>query len=189
MATFHIPISCPDTTGSVGFKVMYRLMGAPAWTSYMIPVPPTSGSTAVISGDNYRIYEFQIQNINGADNPISPVTQDLAWYLGPQPVTITPTSISVGYQFNNLSVDVDSYTVQLTTLDAPGTILATHVLSAGVFPNTISDSFTSLLPLTSYRLVITPVANQFSQPFVYTFTTPPGGGCPNVPTVTASITD
>lgn len=167
-------------------------MGDSAWTAYMIPVPPTSGTTAVVPqsghGLDYRIYEFQVQNINNNDNPLSPITQDLGWNAGPQPVIITPTSIAVGYSFDNLSVDVDSYTVQLTTAANPGTIIGTHVLPAGTFPNTISDTFTGLLPITDYRLVISPVANQFTQPFVYTFTTPEGGGCPNVPTVTSSIT-
>ncbi len=188
MATFHIPITCPDTTGSIGFKVKYRLFGDPTWTAYMIPVPPTSGTTAVVHGSDYRIYEFQVQNINNADNPLSPITQDLGWNNGPQPVTITPTSTGVGYLFDNLSVDVDNYNVQLTTAADPSTILGTHILPAGSFPNTISDTFTGLLSTTAYRLVITPVANQFSQSFVYTFTTSASGECPNVPTVTASIT-
>jgi hypothetical protein len=189
MATFHIPITCPDTTGSVGFKVKYRHLGDSMWNAYMIPVPPTSGTTAVIGPlDNYRIYEFQIQNINNNDNPLTPVTQDLGWYLGPQPVTISPTSSAVGYSFNNLSVDVDNYNVQLTTVADPGTILGTHIIPAGVFPNVLTDTFTGLIALTAYRLVITPVANQFSQPFVYTFTTSAAGECPNVPSVTASLT-
>jgi hypothetical protein len=158
----------------------------------MIPVPPTSGTTATVpqfgEGLNYRIYEFQVQNINNADNPVSPITQDLGWYLGPDPVVITPTSTGVGYQFDNLSVDVDSYTVQLTTAADPGTILGTHILPAGTFPNVITDTFSGLSPSTAYRLIITPVANQFSQPFVHEFITPAGGACPNVPSVTASLT-
>ncbi len=189
MATFHIPISAPDTTGSIGFKVKYRLMGDTAWTSYMIPVPPTSGTTAVIGPlDNYRIYDFQVQNINEADNPVSPITQDIGFFEGPDPVTITPTSTTVGYQFDNLSVDIDSYTVQLTTFADPGTILATHILPAGAFPNTLIDTFTSLSPLTAYRLVIMPVANQFTDTFVHLFTTTAEGACADVPEVTASLT-
>lgn len=188
MATFHIPITVADPTGSIGFKVKYRLMGDSTWTAYMIPVPPTSGTTAVIHGSDYRVYEFQVQNINNADNPSSPIVQNLGWNAGPNPVTITPTSTGVGYQFANLSVDVDSYTVQLTTFEDPGTIIGTHILPAGVYPNNISDAFSGLIALTAYRLVISPVANQFTQPFVYQFTTLGEGECPNIPTVTVSLT-
>ena len=188
MATFHIPISCPNTSGSSNFKVKYRLAdGDGTWMSYLITVPPTSGTTAVIGPllDN-RIYDFQIQNLNGAANDLSLIAQNIG-ITDPNP-GLSPTATTVGYSFANLSQDIDSYTVQLTTLDNPGVILATHVLSAGAFPGTISDAFTALTGNTSYRLVITPVANQFNTTFVHVFVTNASGRCPDVPSVTVTLT-
>lgn len=193
MATFKIAISgSSNVTGSTNFKVKYRLAGTDVWSSFLIPVPDTSGTTAVIPQDSpthvlldNRIYEFQLQNLNGADNPLSLIMQDMG-ITDPTPV-FSPTSSSVGYSFSNLSPDIDSYTVQLTTVADPGTILQTHTISAGVYPNTLTDSFTGLSPLVAYRIVISPVANQFTSSFVHNFTTLGSGGCANVSGVTVSI--
>lgn len=188
MATFHIPIACPVTTGSTSFKVKYRLAGDPTWTSYLIAVPPTSGTTAVIGPllDN-RIYDFQVQNLNGAGNDLSLILQDIG-ITDPNPA-LSPTSDALGYTIDNLSQDIDSYTVQLTTVDNPGIILGTHILPAGAYPGTISDGFTGLTPSTAYRLVVTPVANQFSSAFVHIFATESGAvTCPDVLDLEASLT-
>jgi hypothetical protein len=191
MATFHIPITCDNIVGSTNFKVKYRLMGDPIWTSYLIAsatevtimIPADSPANVLL--DN-RIYDFQVQNLNGADNALSLISESIG-FTAPG-LLISPTSETVGYSFENLSVDIDSYTVQITTADAPGVILQTHILTPTTFPEALSDTFTGLLSLTAYRLIITPVANQFSQPFVYTFATEQGINCPAVPSVTASLT-
>lgn len=188
MATFNIDISGSSIiVGSTNFKVKYRLeSGDPTWLSYLIPVPPTSGTTAVIHGLDNRIYDFQIQNLNGADNPLSLITSDCG--ITAPDLAISPTSNSVGYNFSNLSQDMTSYTVQLTTQVDPGTILGTHTLPAGSFPSQVIDSFTGLSPLTGYRFVISPVANSFSEFFTYNFTTLASGICPDPLQVTATLT-
>lgn len=190
MATFEIGISGNiDVTGSTNFKVKYRLAGDSIWSSYLIPVPPTSGTTAWVPqfghGLDNRIYEFQIQNLNGADNPLSLIWKDCG-ITDPNP-DISPVSDGVGYSFDNLSEDIDSYNVQLTTVDNPGVVIAIHTLPAGAYPGTISDSFTGLDPLTLYRLVITPVADTFSSTFVHIFRTTDAGTCPDPIAVTASL--
>lgn len=187
MATFHIPITCSNPSGSTGFRVRFRLNGDPTWTVFSIaPPPPTSGTTATTPQllDN-RIYNFQVQNINGVDNPLSTIVNDIG-ITDPDPV-ISPASNSVGYVFDNLSVDMTSYTVQLTTAADPGTIIETHVLAVGIFPDTIEDSFSGLDPLTEYRLVIMPVAGPFTATFVHNFVTLVEGGCPDVIGVTAEL--
>lgn len=186
MATAHIGIRPDSVIGSTNFKVRYRLMGDTVWASYLIPVPPTSGTTATIHDllDN-RIYDIQIQNINGADNPLSTITQGIG-FSEPN-VTISPTSNSVGYSFPNLSQDIDSYLVQLTTFEDPATIIASTTIAAGIYPNTLSSTFSGLEQLTSYRLVITPTANQFSEPFVYIFATESLTLCPDVSNLTATF--
>jgi hypothetical protein len=168
MATFNIQISCSNVTGSTNFKVKYRLMGDNIWTSFLIA--PSSGTTVTTPQLlNNRIYEFQIQNLNSADNALSTISQQIG--ITDPGAVLSPTSTSVGYSFANLSQDMDSYTVQLATVADPGTIIATHILPAGAYPGTLSDVFTGLMPFTQYRMTITPVANQFSAPFLYVFTT------------------
>jgi hypothetical protein len=191
MATFDIPVTCDNTTGSTNFKVKYRLMGDSIWTSYLIA--PSSGTTITIPEDspvtvllNNRIYDFQIQNLNGADNPLSTIAQSIGFY-GLE-VILSPTSTTIGYSFSNLSVDIDSYTVQLATAAAPTTIVGTTVLTPTSFPQTLSSTFTGLLTTTNYILTVTPVANQFSQPFVFTFTTTGTGGCSPATNVIATLT-
>jgi len=191
MATFDIPVTCSNITGSTNFKVKYRLMGDSVWTSFLIP--PTSGSVITIPQNspvsvlpNNRIYDFQIQNLNGADNPLSLISQSIG-ITDPNPL-ISPTATAAGYSFNNLSVDIDSYTIDLTTVAEPGTVIQTNILTPTTFPETLSDTFISLLPLTGYRLIITPVANQFSASFVHSFNTGTSSGCPEVTNVTATLT-
>ena len=191
MATFHLPITCANIAGSTNFKVKYRLMGDSVWTSYLIA--PATDVTILIPSDsptsvllNNRIYDFQVQNLNGADNPLSLISQNIV-FTAPV-LTISPTATTVGYSFNNLSVDIDSYTVQLTTVLNPGTIIESHSLVPTTFPETISDTFTGLTSLTGYRLIVTPVANTFSESFIYTFTTVAIDSCPSVLSATATLT-
>jgi hypothetical protein len=191
MATFDIPVTCSNITGSTNFKVKYRLMGDSVWTSFLIP--PTSGSVITIPQNspvsvlpNNRIYDFQIQNLNGADNPLSLISQSIG-ITDPNPL-ISPTATTAGYSFNNLSVDIDSYTIDITTVAEPGTVIQTNILTPTTFPETLSDTFINLLPLTGYRLIITPVANQFSTPFVHLFDTGTSSNCPEVTNVIATLT-
>lgn len=183
MATFHIPITCSNISGSTNFKIKYRLQGDSIWTSYLIS--PSGSTTVTVPTDSpthvlldNRIYDFQVQNINGADNPLSVISQSIG--ITEPDLSISPTSAAVGYSFPNLSQDIDSYTVQITTVDNPGSIIAAHVLSAGSYPNTVSDTFTGLDQLTAYRLLVSPVANQFTSTFIYYFSTTDGTSCPDV---------
>ena len=168
----------------------YRLKGDSIWTSFLIDPPPTSGTTATVPEDSpanvlldNRIYDFQIQNINGVDNPVSIIKQDIG-ITDPSPA-IFPTSDSVGYSFPNLSEDIDQYTATIATAAEPGTVIDTHILSPA---NTVTDQFTGLSSLTAYILSITPVASQFSKTFTYLFNTTAGSTCPDVADLTASLT-
>ena len=183
MATFHIPITCLDTTGATNFKVSYRHAGTSVWTSYLIPA--SSGTTTSFTGTNNWIYDIQVQNLNGTDNALSAISQAIG--ITAPDLTINPTDITVAYSFDNLSDDMDTYTVTIATTAEPGVILATHILSAGVYPNTITDSFTDLLSFTSYVLNVTPAANEFTDTFSYTFNTTEGVTCVAPLDATATI--
>lgn len=183
MATFHIPITCTDTTGSTNFKVLYRHAGTVPWTSYLIPA--ASGTTTSFTGADNWIYDIQVQNINGVDNPLSAISQSIG-ITAPSP-TISPSSVEVDYSFANLSEDIDTYTVTIAPAVSPGSIIATHVLSAGTYPNTITDTFTGLSAYTSYILSITPGANQFTSTFIYTFNTAESVACAAPSEATATL--
>ncbi len=163
MATFHINWHTDNTTGTVNYKLRYRLSGDPTWTSQLLAA---SGTTATLVVSNNRIYDVQVQNINNNDNPFSVISQAIG-FSDPNPV-FSPTNTSVGYSFSNLSVDIDSYTTTIALFSSPGVIIATHILSP---TNIVTDTFTGLTPLTQYSVTIKPAANQFFDTFTYTFTT------------------
>jgi hypothetical protein len=190
MATFNIPIVCPDRTGTTNFRVRYRLSGDVTWTAFLIDndatdvtIPQDSPTTVL---ENNRIYDFQVQNINGADNPLSLILPGIG--ITDPGVVFSPTNTSVGFEFPNLSVDIDSYLITLSTVEDPSTIINTQTLFTGnVYPLTMSSIFSSLDPLTAYRFVISPAANQFTESFVYTFITEATEQYPNVISVTATL--
>lgn len=193
MATFHIPVTCENiiSPASTNFRIRYRLMGDVAWTSFL--VAPTSATTITIPQDSpttvlddNRIYDFQVQNINGADNPLSLISQSIG-FTAPE-VTFTPTDTTVGVSFPNLSVDIDSYTLQVTTVADPGTIIFTTPLPTGnVYPQTMTTLIEFLDPASTYRVILNPVANQFTAQFVYAVTTLVDNPYPNVTSLTATL--
>lgn len=191
MATFHIPVTCDNTLGSTNIRVRYRLATEALWTTFLIP--PSSATTVTIPQDsptsvldNNRIYDFQFQNLNGADNPLSIVVQSIG--ITDPDVAFSPTNTSVGFEFENLSEDIDSYLIILTTATDPSTVIVSQTIPTGnVYPQTISGTFSSLDPVTTYRFVISPAANQFSESFVHTFTTEATEQYPNVISVTATL--
>jgi hypothetical protein len=184
MATFTIPIVCANTTGSTNFRVRYRLAGDPAWTSFLIPA--SNDTSAVVSQvlDN-RLYEFQVQNINNADNPISLTLQSIG--ITDVDITISPTATTVGYSFPNLSQDITTYTVSIAEADTPGTLIDTHILPAGVYPNTVSDTFTGLATSTRYILIILIASGENTATYNHYFTTDDTSGCGAPTNVTATL--
>jgi len=116
------------------------------------------------------------------DNPISRISQNIG-FTDPTPL-ISPTNISVGYTFNNLSADIDYYGTSVAAYDSPGIPLASHTLDPD---DIVTDTFTGLTPTTQYILSITPVANQFSQTFTYTFTTEELASCADPQDTIATI--
>jgi hypothetical protein len=183
MATFHIPITCANTTGATNFKVSYRHAGTSVWTSYLIPA--ASGTTTSFTGVNNWIYDIQVQNLNGTDNAVSAISQSIG--ITAPGLTISPTDTTVAYSFDNLSEDMDTYTVTIAPAATPGTILATHILPAGAYPGTLTDTFTGLSAYTSYVISVTPDANQFTSTFTYTFNTTEGVLCAPPLAATASF--
>jgi len=183
MANFVLSFDVNNKAGTNSYKIRYKLYQDSVWTSLQI-----SGSTSTYGGfvglDN-RIYDFQVQNLNNNDNPLSVIIQGCN--ITSPTVTTAPTNTTVGYSFTNLSVDMDSYTVQLTTVNDPGTIIATHTLPAGTYPDIITDSFTGLQPATAYRLLVSPVANQFTKQFIFTFVTATIAQCPDVTGVSVTL--
>lgn len=184
MATGNLQIQVENTTGATNFKIKYRLMGDSMWTIFTIPAAEITGTTIPNLLPN-RIYQAQVQNLNEADNPLSLISQAIG-FTDPNPV-ISPTADQVGYTFSNLSEDINSYLAQLTTADDPATIIGSHSLPSGTYPNTITDAFTDLQPITSYRLVIAPVAGTATQPFVHMFSTSASNQCPDPVSITATI--
>jgi hypothetical protein len=193
MATFDLPITCDNivSPASTNFRIRYRLIGDATWTSFLVSpstsitvtIPQDSPTTVL---DNNRIYDFQVQNINGEDNPLSLITQSIG-FTEPE-VTFSPTDTTVGVSFPNLSVDIDSYTLQVTTAIDPGTVIFTTPLPTGnVYPLTMETVIPFLDPLTSYRVILNPVANQFTAQFVYAVNTLADNPYPNVTSVTATL--
>ncbi len=150
--TAHDTFSVEDLTGHLYYTIRYRLSGTTIWTQYN-----TSGNTFAISGLAINmIYDFQVVNVNGADNPASAISQGIN-ITDPNP-TINPTNVSVGYQFHNLSTDMTSYTSTIALTSSPGLIIATHVLSPGTWPDIVSDTFTSTFTTTTGSACAAPTA-------------------------------
>lgn len=170
--TAHAPIALENSSGHVYYTIKYRLSGTSVWVQFN-----TSGSTITVPGlDINMVYDFQVVNVNNTDNPSSAIKQGIN-ITDPTP-TISPTNTSVGYQFNNLSTDITSYTSTIASAATPGTIIATHTLSPGAFPSIVSDTFGGLSAATPYVLSISPTAGVFINTFTYSFTTTVKANCP-----------
>lgn len=179
--TATIPWTCDNTAGTTNFKVRYRLSGTTVWSAVTVS---SSGSTLDISGLLIdRLYDFQVTNINNDTNPASGVTQSIN-ITDPYP-QLYPTNVSIGVEFENLSEDIDSYTLTIAPYSSPGTILHTEIVSPA---DTMEYEFTGLTPSTEYVITITPAANQFYTTFSYTDTTTAFANCPAPNTVTATLT-
>lgn len=184
MATFYGTFTCSPLVSTLYFRVRYRLSGESIWSSFNIA---TSGTTFTISNlDNNLIYDVQVTNVNGDNNPTSAIMQQV-WITDPDPI-LSPTNSSLGYQFSNLSYDIDTYTATIALYESPGVIIATHVLAAGPYPGTVTDQFNGLAPQTQYVLNITPAANQFTRTFTYIFTTEAVASCAAPQNTTAVLT-
>ena len=65
--------TCDNTTGTTGFKFRYRLSGETVWNAVTV-----TGTTVAVSDlEINRLYDFQIVNINGAENPACAVYQNI----------------------------------------------------------------------------------------------------------------
>lgn len=179
--TAHFSWTVENLIGHVSYTVKRRLSGTSIWTQYS-----TSGTTAVIAGLAINmLYDFQVVNVNNDDNPASLISQAIN-ITDPNP-TVSPTNVTVGYQFNNLSTDITSYTGEIALAANPTVILATHVLSPGTYPNVVSDTFTGLTASTNYILSILPSAGSFYNTFTYPFTTTSHAACPAPTVVSATL--
>jgi hypothetical protein len=124
-------------------------------------------------------------NLHGCPNPRSfydGIVNGIG-FSDPSP-ELSPTNTTLGYTFENLSEDIDSYTVSIALFTAPGTYIATHYLSPA---EPVTDEFTGLTPSTAYYLYITPVADQFSKTFTYTFITEATATCPVPQNIVATL--
>lgn len=170
--TAHAPITLENQTGHVYYTVKYRLSGTSIWTQFN-----TSGTTITSPGlEINMLYDFQVVNVNNADNPSSAISQSIN-ITNPGP-SISPSNVSVGYQFSNLSTDITAYNTNIALAATPGTIIAAHTLSPGAYPGTVSDTYTGLSVDTSYILTIVPSAGSFYNTFTYPFTTSTQANCP-----------
>lgn len=170
--TAHDTFSVENLSGHVYYTIKSRLSGTSVWVQFN-----TSGSTFAISGlTPNMLYDFQVVNVNNVDNPASAIMQSIN-ITNPTP-TITPSNVSVGYQFNNLSTDITSYSSNIALASTPGTIISTHSLSPGGFPSIVSDTYTGLSVSTAYILTLVPSAGAFFNTFTYPFTTTAEANCP-----------
>jgi hypothetical protein len=179
MATFNVSWTIDNNVGTVGTRVRYRIKGTSIWSSFIVD---PSDTTASFQADNNRIYDVQFQNINNDGNPLSTIVNGIG-FSDPDPA-LSPTNTTLGYTFENLSEDIDSYTVSVALFTAPGTYIATHYLSPA---EPVTDEFTGLTPGTPYYLYITPVADEFSKTFIYTFITEATATCPVPQNIVATL--
>jgi len=170
--TAHFSWTVDNTTGTVGYKVKYRLAGTTPWTSY-----DTSGTTTSVAGlATNSIYDFQVINVNNNDNPPSLVTQAIN-ITDPLPLfSITDNSIS--YSFIHPTSYITSYTTTIALATDPGNIL--YTLHPGLAP-TITGTFSGLSAATDYVIGINVTADQFNTLFTYPTTTGPVGNKCAVP--------
>ena len=176
--TAHFSWEVENTTGTLSYKVNYRLSGTTAFTQFS-----TSGTTAAIPGLAInRLYDFQVINVNNLDNPASAISQAIN-ITDPEPV-ISPTNVSVSYTFSNLSDDMTGYTATIAPQSNPGDILATHELSVS---GTITDTFTGLSALNGYIITLTPTAGIFYKSYTYLFFTTASANCPAPQNVNATL--
>jgi len=179
--TAHDTFSVEDLTGHAYYTIRHRLSGTSVWTQYN-----TSGTTFAISGLSINmLYDFQVVNVNNTTNPASAISQAIN-ITNPNP-TISPTNVTVGYAFNNLSTDMTLYTGEIALATTPTVIIATHALSPGAFPSVVSDTFTGLTPSTNYILTIIPSSGSFYNTFTYPFTTNASAACPAPTAVSATL--
>lgn len=173
-----IPWTVDNTTGNQYYKLRYRQSGTTVWN-----MVTTSGTTATVSGLAINtLYDFQVVNVNGGENPASAVSQSIN-ITDPYPLFF-PTNTNVYVEFQNLSEDIDTYTVTIAPFSSPGTILDTQVLSPA---DPVSCTFADLQSLTQYVITITPAANQFYKTFSYTVTTKDIATCVGVQNVVATL--
>jgi len=176
--TAHFPWVAENTVGTTGYKVRYRLTNTSVWTE-----ETTSGTTIALSGLLInRIYDFEVENVNNTDNPVSAMSQGMN-ITDPGPL-FSPVATSVSYSFANLSSDIDQYSTTIALFTSPGTIIATHILTPA---STVTDTFTGLTASTKYTITITPAANQFYKQFTYTVTTLSTSTCPQPLNPTATL--
>lgn len=178
MATAHVDWTVDNVTGTIGFRLKYRLASTSKWTEANI-----SGTTSTVHMTNNLLYDFQVVNLNaGLNNPASPIVQTIG-IDNPNP-TISPINTSVSYSFNNLSADIDTYTATIAPANTPGEILSTHILTPVPL---VTDVFTGLSPVTNYLLTITPAANEFYRTYTYVFVTSAVASCANPHSITAIL--
>lgn len=180
--TSHFSFTVDNDSGNLYYKIRRRLSGDTAWTQVT-----TSGDTVEIPGLLInRLYDFQVINVNGSDNPASAISQGIS-ITDPDP-SIYPTNVSIGLEFQELSDDIDQYTLTIAETLVPGTVINTHILYPTPSGDTLEYTFTGLTPVTSYLISITPTANQFYKTFTYTSVTTAFGDCATPNNVIATLT-
>jgi hypothetical protein len=178
--TASFSFTCDNTVGTSAFKIRYRLSGTSVWTQKTVS---PSGTTVSLPGLSINtLYDFQVVNINGSDNPASAVSQSIN-ITDPEP-EFYPTNIQIGVEFANLSEDIDTYTITIARLSTPGTIIETAVVTPA---DPTTYTLTGLTAATQYVITITPAANQFTKTFSYFVTTEALATCPAPNNVTATL--
>lgn len=134
---------------STSQDIQYKASTSGIWITYA-SVGPTI-STATIPGliDNV-IYDFRIVDDCSYGGP-SPSGEDHKIKITCPIVTITPTYNTVGYSFVHLGGSISKYVVEL--LNSVGATLATNTHTSPT--GTITGTFTSLIPTTSYKIRVT----------------------------------
>lgn len=179
--TASFSFTVDNTTGNLYYKIRRRLSGDTAWTQVT-----QSGDTVDISGlEINRLYDFQVVNVNGGENPASAVTQSIN-ITNPNP-EFYPTNVSIGLDFTNLSEDIDAYALTIAESSTPAVIIESTTLYPVPSGDTLDYEFTGLDPVTSYLITIAPSANQFINTFSYTVVTEAFANCAAPNNVTATL--
>jgi hypothetical protein len=154
---------------STGQQVQYKDVVSPDWVTVATVSRTTSSYT--ISSLNYNvIFEFRIISICTYGGP-SPSNSFRSINISCPTVTVNPSYDSVSFSFEQLGASITDYQVDLLS-GVDSSMIASQTIHT---TNPVTGSFSGLTFSTSYQLVITPRAAEFTRE------------CPPIPFTTTAL--
>lgn len=164
---------------SLSQAVQYRKKGDTAWTTFSTETPSISSKTVTGLLDN-QLYEFRVLNHCAVGGDISSGMMEGVKFTCPT-VTYTKTYESITVSFSHLGGSIDAYDVKL--YNSANTLISTYSVSSPL-NSTITHTFDSLSPASTYTVRVVPHAEGYSKTdcLVTTITTNDAPTC-SAPTV------